>query len=422
MASKNNGTKTMNLLPVKKKHHDAPMTNRDLYFCLRSSVVATGTQGQSSAVGRVTLVNWESQIVLDRFVKIPVVVANYRAEVTGINENHFSSREDISFDQARAEVGRLIKGKILIGHGLEVDLSAIGLSHPWCDVRDTATYAPYMERAALSHSSIMLPRDLRSLAHTLLGRDVVTCPVQEAIACIELYKVSRSDWEYELVKVVQQNDRQRQLVISMRSGSREGRMSHMLAAHSSIREHQRPACSINPINKQHAYTHWEVFHSSFKLEESKWGSVTPLSDPNSLSFDDDEVSSVGSSFPHEATNLQIKDLEVLSDAPMERFWSPTAVSDGTKRCDPEWLQVQSRQDHTIGRSLSYPKSVIPSDAWRLCSQSGADWSQPTSSSTPQYQQLESVVGTLFTEEEELLKHLPSQLLDDLDAGVVESDG
>jgi hypothetical protein len=52
--------------PPSKKQHDAPMTKRDIYFCLRCGVVSVGKQGTDVAVGRVTLLNWENQGELRR--------------------------------------------------------------------------------------------------------------------------------------------------------------------------------------------------------------------------------------------------------------------------------------------------------------------------------------------------------------------
>lgn len=220
-----------------KKQHDAPMTKRDLYFCLRCGCVIVGKQGMDSAVGRVTLVNWDYEVVFDKFVKVPLVVADYRTEITGITKHDLISPNAVSFDRVRSEVAKLIKGKILIGHGLEVDLSALGLAHPWSDVRDTATYAPYMEEITDSMSTMLLPRDLTDLVQNQLARDVTGCPIAEGRACLDLYKAVRNKWEQDLQNLVQQKEKQRQLVMNMRAGRRGSNItSRMSVPLSAIRE------------------------------------------------------------------------------------------------------------------------------------------------------------------------------------------
>lgn len=197
-----------------KKQHDAPMTKGDLYFCLRCGVVVTGKLAKGTAVGRVTLVNWDHQTVLDTFVRVPQTIADYRTATTGITPADLSGPNAVSFDQARTEISKLIKGKILVGHGLEIDLAALGLSHPWCDIRDTATYAPFMNEGK---DQMLLPQELSVLSQTFLQYSLNGCPVTEAKACMELYKKNRNEWESALIKVVQLKEKQRQLVLNMRS-------------------------------------------------------------------------------------------------------------------------------------------------------------------------------------------------------------
>jgi len=208
-----------------KPPHDAPMTRKDMYFSLRCGMVRV--TGDQQAVGRVTLVNWENQVVLDVLVKVPVPVLDYQSDSTGITPDRIQqavqTRTLVTFEQARETVGAMIKGKILLGHGLEVDLNCLGLSHPWCDVRDTANYAPYMQKVVDPLSVMLLPRDLSTLVPLILRDTFYNCPqrppqgpVEEAQAILALYKHARQDWEAELVRILQQKERQRELVVNMR--------------------------------------------------------------------------------------------------------------------------------------------------------------------------------------------------------------
>lgn len=191
--------------PIPKKSHDSPMTRSDIYFAIDCEMVGVGEEGLDSAVARITIVNWENAVVLDTFVKVPVPVTDYRTFVSGITAQDIESDKALSFEEARATVSNILRGKILIGHGLENDLRALDLTHPDSDVRDTACYEPYMQEIVDSKtgSLVIRPRKLRDLTREVLGRDIQVpgsphCPIDDATAAMDLYKVSRYDWEKEL--------------------------------------------------------------------------------------------------------------------------------------------------------------------------------------------------------------------------------
>ena len=265
-----------------KKPHDAPMSTKELYYSVRCGMVRIGTSptaanyqspdngGTSAcAVGRVTLVSWDGSIVLDTLVKVPVPIGDYQTSETGITHQGYqtatlvqsqpppvatttkSSSSNphldptrppqhpttmVTFEHVRKSVAQLIKGKVLIGHGIEVDLQALGLHHPSSDLRDTANYTPYMMQHSLVDNdddggggigstghSMWLPRDLKSLFRDVLHKEPrqsdIGDPIYDAACTMELYKVARTEWETHLIKLAQQKDRQRQLVLRMRSSA-----------------------------------------------------------------------------------------------------------------------------------------------------------------------------------------------------------
>lgn len=251
---------------AKKKPHDAPMTKRDIYFCLRCGMIqvavaeapvhsnadiqrqrhyaATARLPVQDVVARVTLVNWDNLIVLDTFIKpqpllpdqkgateaedlrdaslfVVTGVLDYRTEQTGVTARHLESAErTVSISQMRQILKRQIKGKILIGHMLQQHLAALGLVHPWCDIRDTAQYAPYMKTVILPSAAqprslqssqhrqqavYLEPMDLPTLLRKALRWNVVTGGLLgEAIGCLDLYKNVRKEWEFELSVLAQQ--------------------------------------------------------------------------------------------------------------------------------------------------------------------------------------------------------------------------
>ena len=224
-----------------KKQHDAPMTKRDLYFALCCGMVGIGgrqSRGsgatESSAVGRVTLVNWENQVVLDTFVQIPVPVTDFRTETSGIAPSDVGSTNAMSFAQVRAEVERILRGKILIGHGLSASLNALGLTHPWCDIRDTSTYAKFVveETDRSSGRKVLRPQPLADLSAQILKREVPPAtvphrPVDLCVAALDLYKMFRREWEEDLIHAAQQKDAR--LESQQRERAEQRRQQHQMS-------------------------------------------------------------------------------------------------------------------------------------------------------------------------------------------------
>jgi len=123
-----------------KKQHDAPMKKRDLYFCMTCAMVAV--KGGGSVVARVTIVNWDMELVLDTFVHVPVPVSDFgdsgvtpsdiRKSITNVKAK--------SFAQVRQDVEKILCGKILIGHHLAEKLTALGMRHPITYVTHASTF------------------------------------------------------------------------------------------------------------------------------------------------------------------------------------------------------------------------------------------------------------------------------------------
>mmetsp|Transcript_5335 Transcript_5335/g.6527 ORF Transcript_5335/g.6527 Transcript_5335/m.6527 type:complete len:392 (+) Transcript_5335:127-1302(+) len=192
------------------KTHDAPMQRRDLYFALDCEMVGVGPEGLDSALARVSIVNWDNEIVLDTYVKVDVPVTDYRTFVSGIKPEQIQSNSAMTLSEVQGLVTSTLQGKILIGHGLKNDLNVMGIRHPWCDIRDTATYAPFMrsqESRSSEEQSTLCPRKLRDLVWERLGKQIQVIgkahsPVEDAIAAMDLYKAVRNEWETEMVKQV----------------------------------------------------------------------------------------------------------------------------------------------------------------------------------------------------------------------------
>lgn len=206
------------------KPHDAPMRRADIYFSLDCEMVGVGPDGLDSALARVSIVNWDNKIILDAYVKVDQPVTDYRTFVSGIRPEQIESDSALPLSEVRRLVTSTLQGKILIGHGLSNDLKVIGINHPWCDIRDTATYNPFMkvqESRTSDDQALLRPRKLKDLVLEKLGKEIqifgkAHSPVEDAIAAMDLYKAVRSEWELDMMKQVKkanhaENERNRLL-------------------------------------------------------------------------------------------------------------------------------------------------------------------------------------------------------------------
>lgn len=168
------------------------------YIALDCEMVGTGYRGKYSALARVTMVDWNHNIVLDEFVKPEREVTDYRTFVSGITAEMLEQTTTIDLETCREKVLKTLEGKILVGHGLKNDMRALGIHLPWQIVRDTAKFEPYMK--ARFDDGVLWPQSLKNLAKNRMRRDVqipgqAHCPVEDAATAMDLYKLARRKWE-----------------------------------------------------------------------------------------------------------------------------------------------------------------------------------------------------------------------------------
>lgn len=166
------------------------------YLALDCEMVGVGEYGQFSALARVTIVDYQHEIVYDEFVRPHMPVTDYRTFVSGITADDLVGAKTLK--ECREEVAAILDGKILIGHALKNDLQALGLRHPWQQTRDTAKYEPFMK--VRFEDGVLWPRKLRDLAQQHLQRDIQApgqahSAYEDAVAALDLYKSVRSRWE-----------------------------------------------------------------------------------------------------------------------------------------------------------------------------------------------------------------------------------
>ncbi|KAG2596213.1 RNA exonuclease 4-like isoform X1 [Panicum virgatum] len=163
-------------------------------LALGCKMVGAGSDGSLDVVARVCVVDEQETIVFETFVKPLIPVTHYRYETTGIRPEHLL-RDGVTVKSAQRRVQELLlngeqpwkartsRARLLVGHGLDHDLDALGVDYPGYLKRDTATYPPLMKTSRLSNS-------LRFLTHTYLGYDIQTGhqdPYEDCVAAMRLY-------------------------------------------------------------------------------------------------------------------------------------------------------------------------------------------------------------------------------------------
>ncbi|KAL3895625.1 MAG: hypothetical protein SGARI_007394 [Bacillariaceae sp.] len=162
-------------------------------------MVGIGADGKKSALARVSIVDWNHDVVLDTFVKVPIRVTDFRTHVSGVEPKHIKDQNAMEVQKCRDLVAKLMKGKILVGHALSNDFKALMLAHPKDKIRDTAKYRPFQRYA----NGKWRPRKLRDLVkENVKGKEEFQAAehdsVQDAKATMELFQLVFSAWEKEL--------------------------------------------------------------------------------------------------------------------------------------------------------------------------------------------------------------------------------
>lgn len=149
-----------------------------------------------SVLARVSIVNLFGHPIYDRYVAPPSKVTDYRTRYSGIRPRDLEHAPD--FDSIRDEVCEIIKDRIVVGHSIHNDFSALKISHPPEKTRDTQVYYKSLFQGKTP--------SLRKLSESLLGVKIQEGEhdsVLDAQATMKLYVRERVKWEETLSK----NDR-----------------------------------------------------------------------------------------------------------------------------------------------------------------------------------------------------------------------
>lgn len=157
--------------------------------------VSEGTSIKS-ALGRCSIVNYNEEVLFDRYVLPVREIVDYRTAWSGITR--YNMRSALPFSEALSRIRQIVKDKVLVGHDLKHDFAVLEFVHPQSQTRDTSTYMPLRSLAKLATEH---PPSLRNLVRNLLGEHIqqgMHCSVQDACAVLKVYKYVEEQWEYDM--------------------------------------------------------------------------------------------------------------------------------------------------------------------------------------------------------------------------------
>jgi len=184
------GMESSNKLGSKDVTYGPPLAKSDNFsktplLGVDCEMVGVGVDGVESELARVCIINQHGNVLLDELAKPERRITDYRTQHSGIRASDLKNAAPVPEVQRR--VANLVRGHILVGHGLDNDLAVLGLmGHPAENLRDTARIARFCYGGRLGR-----PRKLRDLAAKYLQIRIQGgehSPVDDARAAMYLYK------------------------------------------------------------------------------------------------------------------------------------------------------------------------------------------------------------------------------------------
>ncbi|ORY90376.1 ribonuclease H-like domain-containing protein [Syncephalastrum racemosum] len=167
------------------------------YVAIDCEMVETGERlpdgsfrKKKSELARVSLVNYFGAVLLDVFVKPQRPITDYRTEVSGIRPKDLKNA--MPFLEAQQKVLDIVQDRIMVGHAIIHDLSALRIKHPRYLIRDTSKYKPFFE-----YNNGRTP-GLKTLVDCVLDMEIQSgehSSVEDARFTMLLYRHAKEEWE-----------------------------------------------------------------------------------------------------------------------------------------------------------------------------------------------------------------------------------
>ena len=146
---------------------------------------------KSKQLARVSIVNYNRQVIFDEYIKPEGEVKDYLSEITNLNSFKIKNAKNLAFHLPRIKeiLGR---DKIVVGHTIESDLEPLGITHDPKLLRDVALFSGYRDgkfRVSLKNlTAQFLGFNIQAGAHS---------SVEDARAALELYKLNKLEIDCE---------------------------------------------------------------------------------------------------------------------------------------------------------------------------------------------------------------------------------
>ncbi|KAM9125445.1 apoptosis-enhancing nuclease [Pangshura tecta] len=161
-------------------------------------MVGTGPGGKLSELARCTVVNYDGDVIYDKYIRPELPIVDYRTRWSGITKQHM--QKATPFSAAQREILKILKDKIVVGHAIHNDFRALKYFHPRSRTRDTSQIPLLNRKAGLP---VKVSASLKSLARQLLHKKIQVgqkghSSVEDARTSMELYRLVEVQWEQEL--------------------------------------------------------------------------------------------------------------------------------------------------------------------------------------------------------------------------------
>ncbi|NWR69715.1 AEN nuclease, partial [Centropus unirufus] len=182
----------------KEVQMSSPLLRPGKYVAIDCEMVGTGPQGRLSELARCSVVNYEGDVIYDKYIQPELPIVDYRTRWSGITKQHMKSA--IPFKVAQAEILKILKDKIVVGHAIHNDFQALKYFHPKDRTRDTSRIPVLNQKAKLPDRASV---SLKNLARHLLQKKIQVgrkghSSVEDAQTAMELYRLVEVQWEAEL--------------------------------------------------------------------------------------------------------------------------------------------------------------------------------------------------------------------------------
>jgi len=189
-------------MPKEINEQVVPQSVRNEYVAIDCEMVGLGPTGKTSALARCAVVDFDGEVLYDRFVRPKGFVTDFRTKYSGVRQQDLRQGEACLFEECQRDVSLLLKNKVLVGHALRNDTEVLMLSHPRSHIRDTAHYHPLMRKVGHDTAKYR-SRALKELSKQYLGisiQDGEHDPCVDARTAMLLYRKFRTEWEKDLKK------------------------------------------------------------------------------------------------------------------------------------------------------------------------------------------------------------------------------